>query len=61
MFKNVSDRSAAENYHSVSLLSVISKIFKKIVNDRLVDHSNNHGSFSDFQYHFNSLGKLVII
>ena len=34
VFKNVGERSTAKNYHSVSLLSVISKSFGKLVNNR---------------------------
>ena len=38
MFKNVGERSAAINCHPVSLLSVVSKVFEKPVNNRIVDH-----------------------
>ena len=38
VFKNIGETSAAKNYHLVSLLSVVSKIFEKIVNNRIVDH-----------------------
>ena len=38
MFKNVGERSAAENYRPVSRLSVVSKVFEKLVNNRIVDH-----------------------
>ena len=54
VFKNVGERSTAKNYHSVSLLSVVSKAFEKLVNDRIVDHLENFGLFSDFQYGFRS-------
>ena len=37
VFKNVGERSAAKNYRHVSLLSVISKVFEKLVNNRIVD------------------------
>ena len=37
VFKNVGVKSTAKNYHPVSLFSVI-KVFKKLVNDRIVDH-----------------------
>ena len=33
VFKNVGDRSAAKTYHFVSLLSVVSKFFEKLVNN----------------------------
>ena len=38
VFKNVGERSTAKSYHPVSLLSVVSKIFEKAVNNRIVDH-----------------------
>ena len=38
MFKNVGERSAAINCRPVSLLSVVSKVFEKPVNNRIVDH-----------------------
>ena len=37
VFKNVGERSTAKNYHLVSLLFKISKVCKKLVNDRIVD------------------------
>ena len=36
--KNVGERSTAKNYRPVSLLSVISKVFEKLVNNSIVDH-----------------------
>ena len=38
VFKNVWERSSAKNYCPVSLLSVVSKVFEKLVNNRIVDH-----------------------
>ena len=38
VFKNVEERSTAKNYHPVSLLSVVSKVFEKLVNNRIVHH-----------------------
>ena len=52
VFKNVGERSTAKNYHPVSLLSVVSKVFEKLVNNRNVDHLEKCGLFSDFQYGF---------
>ena len=54
VFKNVGERFTAKNYHPVSLLSVVSKVFEKLVNNRIVDHLENCGLFSDFQYGFRS-------
>ena len=54
VFKNAGERSKAKNYHPLSLLSVVSKVFKKLVNNRIVDHLEKCGPFSDFQYGFRS-------
>ena len=54
VFKNVGERSTAKSYHPVSLLSVVSKVFEKLVNNRIVDHLEKCGLFSDFQYGFRS-------
>ena len=55
VFKNVGEVSTAKNYCPVSLLSVVSKVFEKLVNNRIVDHLGKCGLFSDFQYGFRSL------
>ena len=52
VFKNVGERSTAKNYHPVSLLSVISKVFEKLVSNRIVDHLEKCDLLSDFQYGF---------
>ena len=44
----------AKNYLSVSLLSVVSYVIEKLVNDRIVDHLEKCGLFSDVQYSFRS-------
>ena len=54
VFKNVGERSAARNYCPVSLLFVVSKVFEKLVNNRIVDHLEKCSPFSDFQYGFRS-------
>ena len=53
-FKNVGERSTAKNYRPVSLLSVVSNVFEKLVNNRIVDHLEKCSLFSDFQYGFRS-------
>ena len=53
-FNNVGERSSTKNYHPVSLLSVVRKVFEKLVNNRIVDHLEKSGLFSDFQYGFRS-------
>ena len=65
LFKNVGERATArgsrgkkrsmsKHYHLDSLLTVVSKVFEKLVNDRIVDHLEKCGLFSDFQYGFRS-------
>ena len=54
VFKKVGERSTAKNYGPVSLLSMVSKVFEKLVNNRIVDHQKKCGLFSDFQYGFRS-------
>ena len=54
VFKNVGERSTAKNYCLVSLLSVVSKVLEKLVNNRIVDHIEKC-IFSDFQYGFFSI------
>ena len=52
VFKNVGERSTAKNYCPVSLLSVVSKVFEKLVNNRIAGHLEKCSFFSDFQYGF---------
>ena len=52
--KNVGERSTAKNYRPVGLLSVVSKIFEKLLNNRIFDYLENCSLFSDFQYGFRS-------
>ena len=54
VFENLGERSTATNYCPISFLSVVSKVFGKLVNNRLVDHLEKCGPFSDFQYSFRS-------
>ena len=54
VFKNFGERSTAKNYHTVCVLSVVSKVFEKLVNNRIVDHLEKWGLFYDFQYGFRS-------
>ena len=48
VFKNVGERSTAKNYRPVSLLSVVSKVFEKLVNNKIVDHLEKCGFFLIF-------------
>ena len=54
VFKNVGERSTAKKYRPVSLLSVVSEVFKKLVNNRIVDDLEKYGLFSDSQHGFRS-------
>ena len=54
VFKNDEVMSTAKNYCSVSLFSVVGKVFEKPVNNRIVDHLEKCGLFSDLQYGFRS-------
>ena len=45
VFKNVGERSTAKNYRLVSLISVVSKVFEKLVNNRLLHHLEKWGLF----------------
>ena len=56
VFKNVGERSTAKNYRPVSLLSVVSKVFEKLLNNRIVDYLEKCGLFSDFKYGFRPSG-----
>ena len=49
VFKNVGERSTVKNYRPVSFLFVVSKVFEKLVNNRIVDHLEKCVFFSDFQ------------
>ena len=46
VFKNVEERSIAKNYHPVSLFSLVSKAFEKLVNDRIIDQHGFRSSLS---------------
>ena len=54
VFENAVDRSTAKNHRPVSILSVVSKVFKNLVNNTLVDHFDKCSLLSGFQYGFRS-------
>ena len=54
VFENDGERSIAKNYRPLNLLSAVSKVFKKLVNIKIVDHLERSTLFSDFQYGFRS-------
>ena len=55
--KTVGESSAAKNYRPFSLLSVVSKVFEKLINNRLIDHLENCGLFFWFQVWFDRSNK----
>ena len=54
VYKNVGERCTTKNYCPVSLLSVVSKVFEKLVNNMLIHHHEKCGFLSDFQSDFRS-------
>ena len=59
VFKNIGERSTAKNYRPVRLLSVVSKGFEKLANNRIVDQLEKCGLFSDLQYRFRSFQSIA--
>ena len=47
VFKNVGENSTAKNYRPVSLFSVVSKVFEKLVNNRIDDQLEKFGLLCD--------------
>ena len=45
VLKNVWEKSTSKSYRLVSLLSVVSKVFEELVNNRIVDHLKKCGLF----------------
>ena len=54
VFKNAEERFTAKKNSHVGFLSVFSKVFEKLVNNRIVDHLEKFDPFSNFQYGFRS-------
>ena len=50
---NVGEKYLTKKYQPVSLLSVVCKVFEKLVNYWIVNHLQKH-DLSDFQYGFRS-------
>ena len=48
VIKNVGKRSTAKNYHPVSLLSLVKKLFEKLINKMIVNHLEKCGLFFNF-------------
>ena len=45
IFKNVEEMFTAKSYCPVNILSVVSKVFSKLVNNRILDHQEKCGLF----------------
>ena len=52
LLKYVGEKSTVKNYCPVSFLSVVSKVFEKLVNNILADLLQKCSFFSNFQYGF---------
>ena len=59
VLKNVDKGSTAKNYRPISLFPIslfttplVSKAFEKLVNNRIAEHLEKCGLFSDFRYGF---------
>ena len=50
--RTLEERSTAKNYCLVSLPFVISKVFQKLLKNRIVDHQKKFDLFSNFWYGF---------
>ena len=61
VFKNVGERFTAKNYRPVSFLSVVSKVFEKLENNRIIGHLEKCGLFSDFQYGFSQFCLIELL
>ena len=59
VFKNIEERCTAKSYCPVSLPSVVSQVFKKLVNNRLVNHLQKCGLCTHFKYGFRSSKSTV--
>ena len=54
VFKKVWGKCTTKIYNLVSLLSEVSKVFEKLVNNRLADHLEKCDLYSNSQYGFRS-------
>ena len=54
VFKNVGERTTVKNYCPANLLFVVSKVFEKLLNNRILDYLENFGLSSDSQHGFRS-------
>ena len=57
--QNVGEKSTSKNYCPINFLSVVSKVFEKLVNNRIFDHLEKCCLFSDLWYGFRSSWSTV--
>ena len=60
-FTNFGEKSAAKNYSPVSLFSVVSQVFEKLINNRIADYSETFSFCSDLQYDFWSSRSTAVL
>ena len=60
VFKNAGERSMAKNYCPVSILSEVSKVFEKLINNRIVDLLEKCGLFLIYSMVLDLLDQLQI-
>ena len=53
--------STAKNYYAVSLLFVLTNVFEKLGNNRIVNHLEKCGLFYDFQFGFRSTRSTAVV
>ena len=60
VFKNIRERSTAKIHRPVSLLSLVNKVFEKLVNNRIADQLEKCGLFLIFSMALGLLDQLEI-
>ena len=59
--KKLGEKSMAKNYCPVSLLSLVSKVFEKLVSNRFVDHFEKCDLLSNFHYAFRFSRSIIAL
>ena len=60
VFKNVGERSTAKNYRPVSLLPVVSKVFEKPLNNRIINNLEKYRLFVIYRMVLDALDQLQV-
>ena len=61
VFNNSGDKSDSKNYCPIGFLPVVSKLFERLIDKRLVQHLETTNLFSDCQYDFQSVCTSVYL